>query len=203
MIRENIREIAEKLQMERIAELLDAYDIHPEILQNPIDASYNLFLPVFGPMNQKAVFSVTLDSDDGTYMLRGYYKSDLTKDLIDQNWSLAYDASEESVVETIHGFLDTCFMKEHENMLKLEIINDDTIQVFSPILPDETLTTEGVYALGILLWDEDSYVPAGTISFVFTEDGVEVKDVFVLEPYRYMGIASYALRYVKDIVENS
>jgi len=149
----------------------------------------------------RASFVISLGDDygDGIVGLEASYASAMLPEGYNNRWCVS--VTDDPLViceELIMGFIYQCFYREHEKYLDIEIVNDENLEEFLPMLRDEDLTNDDIYVIGFRINELDAKDTAGIMSFHFTENGAKVDYIYVLPEYRKLGIATFMLNYLRE-----
>lgn len=192
-----------RITFESVVSNLNEQEMKAQVIEHP-QGEIVMLVPILGPEDMNAEFRM-LSSQDGWEMQAIYISSVLPAGYMD-SWNLGQSPDIDSLAkEIIPDFIYRCFMKEHEQFCQITLIVDENKMDYIHLLPDEALTRGDVFAAGVIVDEEGGPVPAGVVTFTFEDmenmKNANIEYIFVDENYRDIGIATYMVNAVADLLE--
>ncbi len=161
--------------------------------------AYNLVMEVPGPSQSVARFSlrVALDLPGQPLKLTADCFLSALNETLSDTWTAAQEDSAEEIAQYLFlEFIRRCSYADFSAITQAEIINDTNLEEFADFLSDETLTEEGIYAVGFRIQDEGGFEIAAAASFFFTKEELVVDRITVSDNYEIPGFENYIAQYI-------
>jgi len=167
--------------------------------ENEIKPALQVLVPCAAGSRASFTISIGDDYGDGIVGFEASFASGILPEGFCSNWYVSADDDPAFICEElIMDFIYQCFYREHEKYLDIEIVNDENLEEFIPMLRDEDLTNDEIYVIGFRVKELDVKDTAGVMSFHFTNEGAKVDYIYVLPEYRKLGIATFMLNYLRE-----